>query len=435
MITDSETFRSVTAELDTTSSFSDPVLLRETANARLYRVSKASKYFIIKTTKDNSSLQLSILKREYEMSVSFNHFHIAHHYTYEPLTPVGPGIVMEYIDGRNLSEYLNENPSVDSRRRVFSQILDAVAYIHKSGIIHNDIKPENILISRADSDVKIIDFGLSDNDAYYLAKTLGCTPTYASPELLAHDGPIDARSDIFSLGRIMQQIFGNKYSAISQRCVNLDPNRRYDNVDQLIRHWRKIQQRPSQIAIALLIAILTPSIFLIGYISSPTRIDTTLQEALADSLHTARTEARVTQAKLDSVVAANNAIIAAENRRRANVDSICRSFDKFVANLYNTAVPQIKSQHYTEFANPKARKVFFDPLWDEQKRLNFAEYESLEMQNQILTHITKTGSSYTAKINDITQSMPLLNDITNNDEKIFYFNLLNADQPYRPYQP
>ena len=435
MITDSETFRPVTAELDTTSSFSDPVLLRETANSRLYRVSKASKYFIIKTTKDNSSLQLSILKREYEMSVSFNHFHIAHHYTYEPLTPVGPGIVMEYIDGRNLSEYLNENPSVDSRRRVFSQILDAVAYIHKSGIIHNDIKPENILISRADSDVKIIDFGLSDNDAYYLAKTLGCTPTYASPELLAHNGPIDARSDIFSLGRIMQHIFGRKYRAISQKCVSDYPEGRYNNVDQLIHHWRKIQRRPTQFTIAILITIITTAIFFVGYISSPTRIDTTLQEALADSLHAARTETRVTQAKLDSIVAANNAVIATENRRRATVDSICYSFDKIIANHYNAAVPQIKSQHYTEFANPKARKVFFDPLWDEQKRLNFAKYETMEIQNQILAHITQTGSSYTAKINDITQSMPLLNDITNNDEKIFYFNLLNADQPYRPYQP
>jgi serine/threonine protein kinase len=215
MITDSETFRPVTVNLDTTSSFTDPVLLRETANARLYRMSKAGKHFIIKTTKDNSAMQLSILKREYEMSISFNHYHIAHHYTYETQTPIGPGIVMEYIDGRNLGEYLAENPSSDSRRRVFYQILDAVAYIHKCGIIHNDLKPENILISRANNDVKLIDFGLSDNDAHYLAKTLGCTPTYASPELLSHGSAIDARSDIYSLGRIMQLILG----ANTTRCL------------------------------------------------------------------------------------------------------------------------------------------------------------------------------------------------------------------------
>lgn len=262
MITDSETFRPVTAGLDTTGSFTDIVLLRETAYARLYRAVKAGKFFIIKTTKDNSAMQLSILKREYELSIPLNHHHISHIYTYEPQTPVGPGIVMEYIDGRNLSEYLAENPSADSRRRVFYQICDAVAYIHKNGIIHNDLKPENILISRTNNDVRLIDFGLSDNDAHYMAKTLGCTPQYASPELLAHDGDIDARSDIYSLGCIMQLIFGRKYSVIYRRCLNHDRNRRYDNVDQMRRHWLKVQKRyyfPFIATVLVLIAL--PSCF------------------------------------------------------------------------------------------------------------------------------------------------------------------------------
>lgn len=54
MINDSETFKPVTPQLDVSDSYSDPVLLRETTTARLYRISKAGKYFIIKTAKDNS---------------------------------------------------------------------------------------------------------------------------------------------------------------------------------------------------------------------------------------------------------------------------------------------------------------------------------------------------------------------------------------------
>ena len=259
----SDTFQPVRSSLDDTQSgYHDFVLLRETASARLYRVSKSGKHFIIKTPIDNSAMRLSMLKREYEMAISLNHHHLPHFFTYESHTPVGPGIVMEYIDGRNLNEYLAENPSLDSRRRVFYQLLDAVAYIHKNGIIHNDLKPENILISRANNDVKLIDFGLSDNDAHYLAKTLGCTPDYASPELLAQSDDIDARSDIYSLGRIMQRIFGHKFSRISHRCTSHDRNRRYDNVDQIRRKFYTISTPIYKTAITLIIVIIViPALF------------------------------------------------------------------------------------------------------------------------------------------------------------------------------
>ena len=237
MITDSETFRPVTVNLDTTSSFTDPVLLRETANARLYRMSKAGKHFIIKTTKDNSAMQLSILKREYEMSISFNHYHIAHHYTYETQTPIGPGIVMEYIDGRNLGEYLAENPSSDSRRRVFYQILDAVAYIHKCGIIHNDLKPENILISRANNDVKLIDFGLSDSDSFCVLKSPAGTSGYIAPEQMLPAAKAEPRADIYSLGMVlgdMAKATGDKaLSKMAEICSCRDPQSRPQNIAQL----------------------------------------------------------------------------------------------------------------------------------------------------------------------------------------------------------
>ena len=74
----------------------------------------------------------------------------------------------------------------------------------------------SILITHSDNTVKLIDFGLSDDDAHYLSKTPGFTPEYASPELLAHSAPLDARSDIYSLGLLMRDIFGGKYRYIYQ---------------------------------------------------------------------------------------------------------------------------------------------------------------------------------------------------------------------------
>ena len=239
--------------------FYGPKLLITTANMRLYRISKQGKYFLIKTTKDNSEHQLQMLKREYEFSIGCTHPHIVHVYTFEENLEVGPAIVMEYIEGCTLEEYLSSNISKKERNRLFEELLSAVGYLHKQGIIHNDLKPENILISHTDHSLKLIDFGLSDSDSHFALKRLGCTPRYASPELREQSRNIDARSDIYSIGVIMQQLVGN--SAIAKRCTQGNPNKRYANIEALQRAWRN-RHRPYFVvaAVVLLLMIALPTI-------------------------------------------------------------------------------------------------------------------------------------------------------------------------------
>ena len=258
----SETFRPVTSGMNLNDSYTDVILLREGSMSRLYRVSKAGKYFIIKTTKDNTAMQLSMLKREYELSIKLQHYHLSHVYTYEEQSPVGPGIVMEYIDGRDLNEYLAENPDIDSRRRVFAQLLEVVSYIHKNGIIHNDLTPENILISRANDDVKLLDFGLSNSDAHYLTKSMGGTREYASPELLAQSEDIDARSDIYSLGHILRKMFPHNYRGCARKCLYVKREDRWVNVDQLYRNFR----RSGHPVFGLIIVILIGAVLGVSYL-------------------------------------------------------------------------------------------------------------------------------------------------------------------------
>jgi len=214
------------------STYCSPVLIKDGIVSRLYRVSRAGKYFIIKTVKEDSSVYSDLIRREYELSIAISHPSIVSVFTFEEDTPVGPGIVMEYIDGCTLTEFLAQNPSKKLRQRLVEQLLDAVAYLHQRGIIHNDLKPDNILISRVDNTLKIIDFGLSDNDAYFLYKGLGCTPQYASPELREHK-QTDCRSDIYSLGLLMKDIIGKRYFAIAAKACNPIPHKRYANVAQI----------------------------------------------------------------------------------------------------------------------------------------------------------------------------------------------------------
>lgn len=257
---DSETFRPVGDGADYASGYCLPEVFAQTSSMVLYRVRKAGKYFIIKTPKQCNGQAVAMLQREYEMSVGKSHPNIVNVFTYEPSTIVGPGIVMEYVDGVTLNEFLAGNPSPALRKRVLMQLLSAVAYIHRCGLVHNDIKPENIMITRADNSVRLIDFGLADNDAFFLARTLGCTPAYASPELLARKDGIDTRSDIYSLGVIIKEMFGKRYSRIASRCLYINKEQRYANADELIQAFERERSLKNILWIAaLFVLVLLPA--------------------------------------------------------------------------------------------------------------------------------------------------------------------------------
>ena len=261
MSNESEVFENHNFKLCKKDCYYDFNLLKTTSTSRLWRVSRDGKYFLVKTTKDNSEHQLKMLRREYEMSIGCDNPHVVHVFTYEHDTHEGDGIVMEYIEGRTLDEYLLEKPSLASRQRIFGELLSAVNYLHKRGILHNDLKPENILITRADDTLKIIDFGLADKDAYYVWKTLGCTQKYASPELRNQSKDIDARSDIYSIGVIMREIFDGRHSHIIKRCCKEKPQQRYSDVAELQKVWQGRNRIWKWLAIiCLLVVIAVPTI-------------------------------------------------------------------------------------------------------------------------------------------------------------------------------
>lgn len=247
-VLESETLREITPSL----ADGHYTILETIKEGRLYLAQRAGKRFVLKTASDARGLEM--LKREYDLSLSLQHPFIAAAIGWEERTPVGPAIVMEYIRGRNLAAFLQEKPSLPARRRVFGQLLEAVGAMHRQSIIHNDIKPENILITEADNDVKLIDLGFADDDAHALEKGLGGTRQYASPELLAHRDT-DARSDIYSLGRLMQDLFPGRYGRIARRCLQSEPTRRYPSVAALEKAWRR-RALPWKIAAGLLIGAL-----------------------------------------------------------------------------------------------------------------------------------------------------------------------------------
>ena len=113
---------------------------------------------------------------------------------------------MEYVEGVSLDQQFTDTAGQYDAYSALALIHDLAAaldYAHSQGIVHRDIKPTNILLTR-DGRPKITDFGIAKlNMAYQtiVGQSLG-TPAYMSPEQLNGD-PVDGRSDLFSLGVIL----------------------------------------------------------------------------------------------------------------------------------------------------------------------------------------------------------------------------------------
>lgn len=142
----------------------------------------------------------------------------------EPDEP--PFLVMELLEGESLSSLLKRLRKLPPAlaARIASQVLAGLDAAHQAGLVHRDVKPSNIWITRslADDVVKLLDFGIvksmQDDDAKGFATTVGSvlgTPSYVSPEQL-RGLPVDARTDVHSLGVVLHEMLTGRKPWITE---------------------------------------------------------------------------------------------------------------------------------------------------------------------------------------------------------------------------
>ena len=123
-----------------------------------------------------------------------------------------PAIVMELIDGETLSSILKGGSlSANSAAAILDQLLDAVGYAHSRGVIHRDIKPDNVFLTR-DGRVKLADFGIAHLGTGAILTQHGTvmgTPGYMAPEQVTGE-PVDARADIFAIGVLAYEMLAGQ---------------------------------------------------------------------------------------------------------------------------------------------------------------------------------------------------------------------------------
>lgn len=190
----------------------------------------------------NSTLCRQMLHKEFAILIQMQHPHVVQAMSIEEVAGVGECIVMEWVDGVTLSEWLAPGRSDEERRRAASELLSALAYVHSMGVVHRDLKPENIMVTHNGSSVKLIDFSLADTASYAVLKQPGGTPGYMAHEQMVGKH-CDVRNDIYSLGMVLKEMEPPRnYYKIVDRCL-LPIGERYENMDALMRDFHSIEQK------------------------------------------------------------------------------------------------------------------------------------------------------------------------------------------------
>lgn len=189
------------------------------------------------------------LRKEFEILMQMQHPSVAGAVGLEHVEGLGLCIILEYIDGTTLGEWLLGKPSRRERLRVACELVDAVAYVHAKNIVHRDLKPDNILITRNGEQVKLIDFGLADTDSHAVLKQPAGTRGYLAPEQ-AERPVADVRNDIYSLGVLLKQL-NLGCPRIVRRCL-LPAETRYRHIADLQHALQRRVRRGNRILTAVL---------------------------------------------------------------------------------------------------------------------------------------------------------------------------------------
>lgn len=248
------------------SSFYDIKEIETKGYSCLYIATHLGKKNILKGLKPefkNERFYQDLFRKEFEISHSLDHPNIVKTIDFQNIPNIGDCIVMEYVEGTTLREFVKSRKVTKSQSRkvkdvydkIFNELLDAMEYFHSKQIIHRDLKPDNILITNNSNNVKIIDFGLSDADDYIILKQAAGTRKYAAPEQMIPNNTLDCRADIYSLGIILRNNFPKSYQKIADKCAQHDKEKRFSSVSE-IRIFIKKKKITKITAAATLILLL-----------------------------------------------------------------------------------------------------------------------------------------------------------------------------------
>ena len=231
------------------------LILCDSSTAVTYKLTMGGRLYFMKQLRPEYASDpryRSLLFKEYECGKAIEHPYVVR-YTDIGEDEEGLYVIMEYVNGMNLKEKLQHEPSYfTSKENLYKltlQLLEALQALHRQNIVYMDLSPTNILLTKTTNDVKLIDLGfcISDSNDH----TGGCTEGFAAPEAQTPGNTeLDARTDIYGVGCLLRYIEENakvKLPAllrrIKTRCLRPNRTSRYQSVNDIIVLIKKRKQR------------------------------------------------------------------------------------------------------------------------------------------------------------------------------------------------
>ena len=193
------------------------------------------------------------LRKEFETGYRLEHPNLVRYLSLDK-----DSILMEYVDGETLSQRLARTPDYFNEQKhtekFVRQLLSALQYLHSHQVLHLDLKPDNILLTHINDDVKLIDLGFCYTDAF--VDTQGHTNAFAAPEQKA-GGEVDVRSDIYAFGKILELLPDHSlYNKVIARCTADRPEDRYQSVGEILHDILHKRRYFLWVAVIVLLAAL-----------------------------------------------------------------------------------------------------------------------------------------------------------------------------------
>ncbi len=242
---------------DSQSRF-DAIELMETQGTTCdtFRVKLYGKLHFLKRLKSEYAGDIryqEALRKEFETGYRLEHPNLVRYISLD-----NDSILMEYVEGETLSQRLASNPDYFKNRKntdkFIRQLLDVIGYLHSHQVLHLDLKPDNILITRINDDVKLIDLGCSYTDSF--PDTTGHTNAYAAPEQLSIiHSPLSIQTDIYAIGKILERLPSRTiYNKVIARCTAEHPSDRYQSIEEIMHDIS--HRRRYWFVVAVLVALL-----------------------------------------------------------------------------------------------------------------------------------------------------------------------------------
>ena len=232
------------SQFDQTASTHDAIEYIPTAGATCdtYRVKYYGKWHFFKQLKQQyASLATyqQAFRKEFETGYQLEHPNLVRY-----LSLSDDGILMEYVDGETLTDFLQSHPDYFRNKthsdEFLRQMLSVLQYLLEHQVLHLDLKPDNILITRIGHNVKLIDLGGCYSDCF--SDTTAHTNAYAAPEQLAalsqQGTAVSESTDLYALGCILRQLpCGSRYQSLVSRCTQSHPVDRFQSAEEMFNSY------------------------------------------------------------------------------------------------------------------------------------------------------------------------------------------------------